>query len=91
MFGDKGHYGKVRWRVNKLFRMALRERSAIKGHYRKMQWRVNTLFRMALRDVALRAIRVTGASARRLRRWLLAKLFRVRDEFRKTENWRAAR
>ena len=43
-----------------------RRRLAIKGHHRVVWWCLNILFRRAVRDVALRAIGLTGASARRL-------------------------
>ena len=36
------------------------------GHYRIVRWRVNDLCSNTLRYVALRAIELTGASARRL-------------------------
>ena len=43
-----------------------RRRLVVKGHCRIVRWCVNTLFGNTLRDVALRAIELTGASARRL-------------------------
>ena len=57
-----------------------RLRLALDGHHRMARWCVNWLFSNTLRDVALRAIGLTGASARRLS--LLFGVLRQRRSFR---------